>query len=123
MKMIHDSLERVMKATANSDRVSLNHKELHHKYICRLTCAEGSNMPVEKAEKTLKISLYNRKPFRTEAGDPNRYSRETIKVLQLLLEAIIDQEESRYVTELEHHIYLTLICREEASLCCSCTSS
>ncbi len=49
MKMIHDSLERVMKATANSDRVSLNHKELHHKYICRLACAEGSNMPVEKA--------------------------------------------------------------------------
>jgi hypothetical protein len=49
MKMIHDSLERVMKATANSDRVSLNHKELHHKYICRVTSAEGFNMPVEES--------------------------------------------------------------------------
>jgi hypothetical protein len=36
MKMIHNSLERVMKATANSDRVSLNHKDIHHKYVLQV---------------------------------------------------------------------------------------
>jgi hypothetical protein len=56
MKMIHDSLERVMKATANSDRVSLNHKELHHKYICRLTCAEVPTCRSRKLRKLKKLA-------------------------------------------------------------------
>jgi hypothetical protein len=36
MKMILDSLERVMEATANSDRVSLDHKDIHHKYVLQV---------------------------------------------------------------------------------------
>jgi hypothetical protein len=53
MKMIHDPLERVMKATANSDRVSSNTKTSTTNMFCRLTITFlCENLPVHSSQLT-----------------------------------------------------------------------